>query len=140
MEDDPAGAVVLQSIKDRADRVMQNLEDRKITGIAAMVELEALAKEKAEAKQKAKESGLSDLGFAIYWVIRQDGGAKGAVFDGMAASREIETMLAKFPSWRENPDERRRLRAGLYKPLLALGKDDRAAVIDRVMQVLEQAA
>ena len=40
MEEDPAGAVVLQSIKERADAVMQNLEDRKINGIAAMVELE----------------------------------------------------------------------------------------------------
>ncbi len=139
MDEDPAGAVVLQNIKDRADRVMQNLEDRKINGIAAMVELETLVKEKAEAKKTAKESGLSDLGFAIYWVISQDGGAKAASFDGMAASREIETVLAKFPSWRENPDEKRRLRAGLYKPLLALGKDDRAAVIERIMQVLEQA-
>jgi type I restriction enzyme R subunit len=84
-------------------------------------------------------SGLSDLGFAIYWVIIRDDGAKAASFDGMAASREIETVLAKFPSWRENPDEKRRLRAGLYKPLLALGKEDRAAVIERIMQVLEQA-
>lgn len=140
MEQDPAGAVVLQSIKERADRVMQNLEDRKIDGIAALVELEALAQEKAEAKKKAKESGLTDLGFAIYWVISQDGGAEKTSFDGMAASREIETMLGKFPSWRENPDEKRRLRAGLYKPLLALDKGERAAVIERIMQVLEQAS
>ena len=107
---------------------------------AAMVELEALAKEKAEAKKRAQESGLSDLGFAIYWVISQDDGAKAASFDTMAASREIETVLTKFPSWRENSDEKRRLRAGLYKPLLTLGKEDRAAVIERIMQVLEQAA
>lgn len=140
MEEDPAGAVVLQSIKERADRVMQNLEDRKINGIAALVELEALAQEKAEAKKEAKASGLSDLGFAIFWVISHDDSAKKAGFDGMAASREIEMVLSKFPSWRENPDEKRRLRAGLYKPLLALPKDDRAAVIERIMQVLEQAA
>ncbi|MEH0933178.1 type I restriction endonuclease subunit R [Micromonospora sp. CPCC 205558] len=140
MEEDPAGAVVLQSIKERADRVMQNLEDRKINGIAAMVQLEALVQEKARAKKKAKESGLTDLGFAIYWVIAQDEGAKKASFDSMTASREIETALGKFPNWRENPDEKRRLRAGLYKPLLALGKEERAAVIERIMQVLELAS
>ena len=67
-------------------------------------------------------------------------GVKKAAFEGIAASREIESVLAKFPSWRENPDEKRRLRAGLYKPLLALCKDDRAALIERIMQVLEQAA
>ncbi len=137
MEEDPAGAVVLQSIKERADQVMQNLEDRKINGIAAMVELEALAMEKEDAKRKAKQSGLSDLGFAVYWVIAQDDGVKKASFDAMAASREIETVLGKFPSWRENLDEKRHLRAGLYKPLLALGKEERAAVIERIMQVLE---
>lgn len=140
MEEDPAGAVVLQSIKDRADQVMQNLEDRRINGIAAIVQLEALAVEKAEAKERAKQSGLSDLGFAIYWVISNDSGVKATPFDSIAAAKEIETVLAKFPSWRDNPDEKRRLRAGLYKPLLALGKEDRAAVIERVMQVLEQAA
>lgn len=140
MEEDPAGAVVLRSIKERADRVMQNLEDRKINGIAAMVELEALIHEKAEAKKKARASGLTDLGFAIYWVITGEDGAKKVSFDAMAASHEIETVLGKFPSWRENPDERRRLRASLYRPLLDLGKDDRAGVIERIMQVLDQAA
>lgn len=139
MEEDPAGAVVLQSIKDRADRVMQNLEDRKINGIAAMVELEALVHEKAAAKKEAKASGLTDLGFAIYWVIAEDVGAQKTSFDALAASREIETVIVKFPSWRENPDERRRLRASLYKPLLDLGKEDRAGVIERIMKVLEQA-
>ncbi|MFE8912974.1 type I restriction endonuclease subunit R [Streptomyces globisporus] len=139
MEEDAASAVVLQGIKERADRVMQNLEDRKINGIAAMVELEALAQEKAKVRRKAMESGLSDLGFAIYWVISQGEGAKKTSFDGMSASREIETVLAKFPSWRDNPDERRRLRASLYKPLLALGKDERAGAIERIMRVLEQA-
>lgn len=139
MEENPAGAVVLQNIMDRADRIMQNLEDRKINGIAAIVELEALAEEKAAAQKQAKESGLSDLGFAIYWVISQDSGARATSFDGMAASHEIETVLAKFPSWRENPDEKRRLRAGLYTPLLALGKEDRAAIIEQIMQVLAQA-
>lgn len=140
MEENPAGAVVLQGIKERADRVMQSLEDRKVTGVAALVELEALAQEKAEARKKAKESGLSDLGFAIYWVIAQDHATKPAGFDGMAASREIVAVLSKFPSWRDNPDERRHLRAGFYKPLLSLPKDDRANVIERIMQVLERAA
>ena len=69
MEEDPAGAVVLQSIKERADRIIQNLEDRKINGLAAMDRAGGAGPEKAEAKKKAKESGLSDLGFAIYWVI-----------------------------------------------------------------------
>lgn len=140
MEADPAGAVVLQGIKDRADRVLQNLEDRKINGIAAMVELEVLAHEKADAKKQALESGLSDIGFAVSWVLRLDEEATDAALDPMTAAKEIEGVLAKFPNWHENPDEKRRLRASLYKPLLGLGKNERAAVIERISQVLEQTA
>jgi len=102
--------------------------------------MEALAQEKEATKQKAKESGLADLGFAIYWVIAQDEGAKKVSFDGMAASRKIESVLDKFPSWRENADERRPLHAGLYKSPLDLPKDDRVSVIEQIMQVLKQAS
>jgi hypothetical protein len=48
-------------------------------------------------------------------------------------------VLAKFPNWRENADEKRRLRTSLYGPLLKLQRDARAAVIERVIQILEQA-
>ena len=47
-------------------------------------------------------------------------------------------MLAKFPNWRENADEKCRLRLNLYKPLLAIPAQRRAEVIERIMQVLEQ--
>jgi type I restriction enzyme R subunit len=56
----------------------------------------------------------------------------------LAAARETEVMLAKFPNWRENADEKRRLRLNLYKPLLAIPTQRRAEVIERIMQVLEQ--
>lgn len=39
---------------ERADLEMQDLEDRKINGTAAMVELESLALAKSEAKKQAK--------------------------------------------------------------------------------------
>ena len=41
MEDNPAAAVVLQSIRDKADRVIENLEERKVNGLAALDELRA---------------------------------------------------------------------------------------------------
>lgn len=139
IEDDPAGAVVLQGIRERADRVLQDLEDRKVTGLAAMVELETLAQEKESARQRAKESGLSDLGFAIYWVLSHGGGPSVGPVDFSFAAHEIEVELGKYPSWRDSAEEKRRLRSGLYRPLLTMSKDDRAAAIERIMQVLEQA-
>ncbi|WP_262013332.1 type I restriction endonuclease subunit R [Micromonospora sp. Mcm103] len=139
MEEDPAGAVVLQSIRVKADRILLDMETRKIDGLAAMDELAALVREKAEARKRAEESGLSNVGFAVFWTLSHESDADAAGFDAMTAAREIETVLAKFPTWQDNSEERRRLRAQLYKPLLALSKDDRAGAIERIMQVLEQA-
>lgn len=140
MDDDPVAGVLLQGIMDRTQRIIQALEERKITGIAAMDELAALAAEKAAAKKRADESGLSPVGFAVYWIIDIDEVVKSAGIDTMAAAREIAATLAKFPNWRENADEKRRLRLNLYKPLLAISAQERAEVIERIMQVLEQTA
>jgi type I restriction enzyme R subunit len=140
MDDDPVAGVLLQGIMDRTQRIIQALEERKITGIAAMDELAALAAEKAAAKKRADESGLSPIGFAVYWILDIDEVVKWAGIDTMAAAREIATTLAKFPNWRENADEKRRLRLNLYKPLLAISARERADVIERIMQVLEQTA
>lgn len=140
MDNDPAAAVVLQGLMDRTERIIRDLEERKITGLAAMDELAALAAEKGQARKRAEESGLSDAGFAVYWVLERGEEVAAVGVDPMAAAREIVAVLARFPNWRENADERRQLRRNLYKPLLALGKDDRARVIEHVMQVLERTA
>lgn len=140
MDDDPVAGVLLQGIMDRTQRIIQALEERKITGIAAMDELATLAAEKAEAKKRADESGLSPIGFAVYWILDIDDVVKSAGVDTLAAAREIAVTLAKFPNWRENADEKRRLRLNLYKPLLAISTQERAEVIERIMQVLEQTA
>lgn len=49
-------------------------------------------------------------------------------------------MLTKFPNWREDADQKRQLRRNLYKPLLAIGTEERAQVIEHVVQVLERTA
>ena len=49
-------------------------------------------------------------------------------------------MLTKFPSWREDADQKRQLRRNLCKPLLAIGTEERAQVIEHVVQVLERTA
>ena len=51
-------------------------------------------------------------------------------------AREAETLLARFPNAAVNVDEQRRLRAGLYRPLLALDKDDRSRIVDVVVATL----
>lgn len=136
MDDDPAVAPLLQPLKDRAERILKDLEDRTTTGLAAMDQLAALAAEKEAALKAARDSGLSPRAFAVAWVLRSDSAIHASGIDAMALAREAAELLHRFPNAAVNADEQRRLRAALYKPLLALAQDDRARVVDLVVKLL----
>jgi type I restriction enzyme R subunit len=55
---------------------------------------------------------------------------------GVTTAREAEAVLSRFPNAAVNDDEKRRLRASLYRPLLALQKDERSRVVDVVVATL----
>ena len=134
---DPNAAAVLQPLKDRAERILKDLEERKTTGLAAMDQLAALAAEKEAAMKAARDSGLSPRAFAVYWVLRDDPAVKAASVDAMALAKEAEALLSRFPNASVNRDEQRCLRAAIYKPLVrALGQDERARVVDLIIRLL----
>lgn len=136
IDEDPAAAPVLQPLKDRAERILKDLEERKTTGLAAMDQLAALAAEKDAAMKAARDSGLSARAFAVAWVLREDAAVKAAGIDAMTLAKDAEELLGRFPNALVNADEQRRLRASLYKPLLALVQDERARVVDLVVRLL----
>src|SRR5205823_9029901 len=111
----------------RAERILKDMENRKTTGLAAMDHLAALAAEKDAAAKAAKESGLSPKAFAVFWALK--GAALNNVgIDPLNLARETEKLMARFPNARVNADEQRQLRAALYRPLLALGREERTEV------------
>ncbi len=133
---DPNAAPVLQPLKDRAERILKDLEERKTTGLAAMDQLAALAAEKEAAMKAARDSGLSTRAFGVFWVLREDAAVKSAGLDAMALAQDIEELLGRFPNAQVNPDEQRRLRAAIYKPLLGLPPEERARAVDLVLKLL----
>ncbi|GER07160.1 type I deoxyribonuclease HsdR [Iodidimonas muriae] len=136
IEDEADTAPVLQSLKDRAERILKDLENRNTTGLAAMDMLAALAKEKEEAIKAAKDSGLSTRAFGVYWALKDDEALQKAGVSAMELAQEAETQIVRFPNARVNDDERRKLRAALYRPLLGLGKEERGRVVDTVLAIL----
>ncbi|MEW6488536.1 MAG: deoxyribonuclease HsdR, partial [Thermodesulfobacteriota bacterium] len=136
IDEKPATAPVLQPLKDRAERVLKDLENRKVTGLAAMDLLAALAAEKEAALRSAEETGLSPRAFAVYWTLREDDDLNAAGTGALDLAREAEALYGRFPNAAVNPDEQRRFRAALYKPLLGLGQEERARVVDRVARML----
>jgi type I restriction enzyme R subunit len=136
IDDDPGAAPVLQPLKDRTERILKDLENRKTTGLAAMDMLAALAAEKDAAMKAAASSGLSTRAFSVFWTLKDDETLKAASISAMDLAREVEALSTRFPNAAVNPDEQRRLRASLYRPLLALGNGDRARLVDVVMATL----
>src|SRR5450759_4749760 len=59
IDDDADAAPVLQPLKDRAERILKDLENRNTTGLAAMDLLAALAAEKDAGARAARETGLT---------------------------------------------------------------------------------
>ena len=50
--------------------------------------------------------------------------------------KKPETLVARFPNAPVNDDERRRLRAALYRPLLGLNREDRGRIVEAVLAIL----
>ena len=136
MDENPAFTPVFQSLKERAERILRDLEERKITGLIAMERLATLTAERESLMKAARDSGLSERAFAVYWVLREDDAVKAAGLDAMVLAREAEALLARFPNASLNPDEQRRLRAAIYIPVLALEPKERTRVVDLMIQRL----
>ena len=98
--------------------------------------LAALAKEKEEAIKAAKDSGLSTRAFGVYWTLKNEEVLQKAGISTMELAQEAETEIVRFPNAKVNADERRKLRASLYRPLLGLDKEERGRVVDIVLTIL----
>jgi type I restriction enzyme R subunit len=136
IDDNAQAAAVLQSLKEKAERILKDLEDRKTTGLAAMDLLAALAAEKEEAQKAAKASGLSPRAFAVSWELRADKALAGANLTSLELAKAVDELLKAFPNLDVNPDEKRTFRSRLYIPLIKLPKEDRARVVDAVMNLV----
>ncbi|MGA9266819.1 MAG: deoxyribonuclease HsdR, partial [Rhodomicrobium sp.] len=135
-DDNPDAAPILQSLKDRAEGIVKDLEHRKTTGLAAMDLLAALAAEKDRALEEAKRSGLSAKAFGVHWVLRSEKELESAGVAAEDVAREVDTLLGRFPNAAVNLDEQRRLRAQLYRPLLKAPAAFRSRLVELIMDTL----
>jgi type I restriction enzyme R subunit len=130
-----AQAPYLIPLKERAERIAQDLQSRNTTGLAAMDALAALAAEKEDAEKSRGETGLSPRAFAVFWELRTDETLRKAGIDPLAVSREVESLAGRFPNLAVNADELRQFRAALYKPLLKLNAEARTHIVERIIKL-----
>ena len=136
IENDPDMGSVLRPLKDRAEHILKDMEERTTTGLAALDLLAALAREKEAAVESKKDSGLSPRAFGVYWALKDHSDLRTAGVSAMDLAREAESLLGRFPNAAVSADEERRLRAALYRPLLELPQGGRTQTVERLLAVL----
>jgi type I restriction enzyme R subunit len=124
IDEEPDRAPILVPLKDCAAGIMDTL-----AGLAA---------EKEAAFRSAQETGLSMKAFGVFWRLRDDPDLKAAGIGALELARQVEDLLAQIPNAAQNPDEQRRLRAGLYRPLLGLPSEARARIVDLIAAIILQ--
>ena len=135
-EENPELEPVLLPLKERAERIQKDLEERKVTALAALDQLEILAREKADAMKEARRIGLPPRAFAIYWQFRGDTALATAGLVPLDLARRAEELARGFPAAATNPEEHRRLRSSLYGPVIKLEPEDRLRLVARIMELL----
>ena len=136
IDGNPDAEAVLLPLQERAKRILEELEQRKMTGLEALDRLAALAAEKEAALKAMRDSGLSPRAFGVQWTLRDDAALANAGVAPEALAQEAEALLERFPNAAVNEDERRLLRAALYRPLLELEKDERPRIVETILAKL----
>ena len=136
VNNEPEMEAVLRPLKERAERILKDLEDLRTTGLAAMDQLAALAVEKEAAVEATRDSGLSPRAFGVYWALKDDAALESAGVSAMSLAQTADSLLSRYPNAAVNVEEKRHLRSALYLPLLKLPKDDRTSVVERVVAIL----
>jgi type I restriction enzyme R subunit len=129
-------APLLRPLTERAQRIVKDLEDRNISGLAAFNLLESLAAEKEAALIAMRESGLTPRAFNVYWVLKDDTDLAQAHIDPRSLAAKVDELASRYPNARVNPDEDRGLRRALYGPLIQLAGHIRKSVAYRIIATL----
>jgi hypothetical protein len=78
-----------------------------------MAKIESLMEEKLKAEKARKESGLDPDMFEVFWFLQQQ-----EIPNATLLAKEISSVYARFPNAASNEDEKRQLKAEIYKSLL----------------------
>lgn len=127
--DDSEVEPYLIPISQRAEAVMEQLEDRQLSTQEILDQLEKLIQQHIQAEDELKSTGLDRPTFAIFWALRDEG-----LEDAQELAIAINSLYSQYPDAAVNADQLRQLKADIYKELLKVVSGKRMIeVADKVM-------
>jgi len=104
---------VLVNLAQRAEAILEALEQRTLTTQKAIEQIERLMEERQQADSAREQLGLDPVTFAIYWHLH------GQDFkEALLVAQEIVTAQARYPNHADNEDELRGFKAEIYRSLM----------------------
>jgi type I restriction enzyme R subunit len=120
VDEESAAQPFLIPIAERAQQVLDFFDDRQLTTASALAELQKLLQEYLDAKKERSQLDLDEESFGIYQIVKRAGVPAD---QALVLSGAVRNVFTKYPNFRDNVNERRGLKAELYKHLLpSVGK------------------
>lgn len=104
---------VLVDLAKRAEAILEALEQRTISTEKAIAQIESLMKEREQADKARDQLGIDPTTFAVYWHLHGQG-----FKDALLVAQEIMAARTRFTNHADNEDERRQLKAEMYRSLM----------------------
>lgn len=121
--DENSGDPFLIGMKERAEAVQENYENRQISTQEALEELRKLYEEDKERRKEQAEKGFDDLTFFIYKKLYES-----KINNAEEITKQIKVEFVNHPNWKTSDKEFRELRNQVYFAILSEEDDlDKAA-------------
>ena len=121
----------LLAIGERAEAVLQALEDRKLSTRDALARLEELMRERLAAETERERLGFDARAYAVYLRLKEQG-----LREPAEQTRRLASCFARFPNHAANSEELRQLKSELYKILIIeFGRQQMVEVADALLRI-----
>src|SRR5437867_2400652 len=101
-------------IGERAQTIMEAFEDSQESSVETLNQLDKLARERIDAEEERRQTGLDADLFTIYWELKRE-----EIGDATPLAKNLKALFDRFPDYRYNAEELRQLKAEIYKLLLS---------------------
>ena len=113
IDEEQNGQPYLVPIGERTEAILEAYDDRQLTTGTALTQLGQLMEEYLQAKKERERTGFDINTFTLFWVLKQSGAKKA---DQVAP--QVDAIFRKYPHYRDNVEEERKLKAEVYKVVL----------------------
>lgn len=134
IREEPEQPYLIQ-IRQRAEEVLERLDERQTETEAAMAQLQAIVREYQEIQKERERLALDEATFGFFQTLKQ-AGLEPAGAQELASV--IDSLFRKYPEQRDNAAQKRSLKAELYRELLPIvGKETMVTIVDRLTSEAE---